>query len=165
MVNTQWYVLITAPRAEKKAALQLTNINIENYLPIHKKLKQWHDRKKWVDEVLFKRYLFVKTNNQNRNSVFGVPGIIKYLHIGPTITKISDLEIERIKKICKFNKVEIDNNQVEIGEEVEILAGDLIGLKGRIQSLINQQKVRIKIDGLGMYATVEVSTEQTRKIG
>jgi hypothetical protein len=46
----KWYPVYTQPRAEKKAYQALINKGIEAYLPLHRQLKQWSDRKKWVEE-------------------------------------------------------------------------------------------------------------------
>ena len=57
--NYKWYPVYTHPRAEKKAHQALSNKGIETYLPLRRQLKQWSDRKKWVDEPFIKSYLFV----------------------------------------------------------------------------------------------------------
>ena len=62
--NTQtarWYLLYTKPRAEKKVALELGLKGYELFLPLQRTLKQWSDRKKWVEEPLFKGYIFIYT--------------------------------------------------------------------------------------------------------
>lgn len=44
-----WYVLTTKPKFEKKVNQGLNKAHIINYLPLHKKLRVWNDRKKWVE--------------------------------------------------------------------------------------------------------------------
>jgi transcriptional antiterminator RfaH len=58
--NLKWYPVYTQPRAEKKAYSALIDKGIEAYLPLHRRLKQWSDRKKWVEEPLISSYLFVR---------------------------------------------------------------------------------------------------------
>ena len=67
-----WRVLYTKSRQEKKVAACLTEKGIKNYLPTIKTLKQWSDRKKMVEEVLFKSYVFVnlsETSNKSRSVI------------------------------------------------------------------------------------------------
>ncbi len=52
---TCWYLLYTNPRAEKKVALELQKKGFEVFLPLQRTLKVWSDRKKWVEEPLFKK--------------------------------------------------------------------------------------------------------------
>lgn len=55
-----WYPVYTNPRAEKKTYEQLVRKSIEVYLPLKKTLKQWSDRKKWVQEPFNLFYLFFR---------------------------------------------------------------------------------------------------------
>ena len=55
-----WYALYTKSRNEKKAHSALVSSGIDSFLPLIKNLKQWSDRKKWVEEPLFRSYLFVQ---------------------------------------------------------------------------------------------------------
>ena len=41
---------------------------IESYLPLKKVLKQWSDRKKWVEEPLFRSYIFIHADLKGRAS-------------------------------------------------------------------------------------------------
>ena len=50
-ITKHWYAVYTKPRAEKKAALALTELGIEHYLPLQTSIKQWSDRKKKVEEL------------------------------------------------------------------------------------------------------------------
>ena len=54
-----WYLIYTRPRHEKKVFLQLTEMKVRSLLPTTKKLRTWHDRKKYIDEPLFPSYIFV----------------------------------------------------------------------------------------------------------
>ena len=59
-MDKSWYALYVKSRAEKKVAADLSANSIEYYLPLQKVLKQWSDRKKWVEEPLFRSYVFVR---------------------------------------------------------------------------------------------------------
>jgi len=54
-----WYAVYTKSRMEKKVSLRLEEAGIESYCPVTKRKKQWSDRKKIVEEVLFRSYVFV----------------------------------------------------------------------------------------------------------
>ena len=61
----RWYAVYVKSRYEKKTSKLLEDRNIETYLPLIGRLKQWSDRKKTVEEPLFKSYLFVHTDLKN----------------------------------------------------------------------------------------------------
>lgn len=56
-----WYVLYTAPRAEKKVEERLRERGVECYLPLHRSPQVWSDRVKMVDKPLFISYVFVRS--------------------------------------------------------------------------------------------------------
>ena len=89
----KWFVLTTRPRAEKQVGVRLTENNFENFVPLHRQLKQWHDRKKWVESPLFNSYIFVRTTDQQRNQVFNIKGTIKYISFGGQVCTITTTEI------------------------------------------------------------------------
>jgi hypothetical protein len=49
----------------KKVYARLVEKGIETFLPLQKRLKQWSDRKKLVDEPLFRSYIFVRIGQRN----------------------------------------------------------------------------------------------------
>ena len=54
-----WYAIYTKSRNEKKVSSLLAEQDIEHYLPLVKKIRQWSDRRKTVEEPLFSSYIFV----------------------------------------------------------------------------------------------------------
>ena len=46
----KWYLLYTAPRAEKKVNAALIKREFTTFLPLQKKVVQWSDRKKTIDK-------------------------------------------------------------------------------------------------------------------
>jgi len=66
--NSNWYALYTKPRHELKAKSQLSSVSIEYYLPTITVTKQWSDRKKKIEEPVFKGYIFIKVNEIGRAS-------------------------------------------------------------------------------------------------
>lgn len=159
-----WYVLKTRPKAEKQVSKCLTDINIENYLPLHKKLRTWHDRRKWVEVPLFTSYLFVFIEDRLRSNVFAVSGIVKYLSIAGKVSVLREEEIERIKILSSYlGEIEIEKCNPKVGEEVEIKSGHFAGIRGRIVSTNDKLKFRIAIPGLASYATVEIDKSHVEK--
>ena len=60
MISLAWNVLYTKTKNEKKVFDRLSNLGIDSYCPCQRILKQWSDLEKWVDEPVFKSYIFVK---------------------------------------------------------------------------------------------------------
>jgi transcriptional antiterminator RfaH len=80
LANPRWYPVYTHPQAEKKTWDLLQKKGIESYLPLRKQLKQWSDRKKWVEEPLIKSYIFVRIVPQQQTDVLMTKGISRFLY-------------------------------------------------------------------------------------
>ena len=68
-----WHALYVRSRAEKKVLAQLEDMGIQAYLPLITHVKQWSDRKKKVEEPLFKSYVFVYSNVSYDSAVSAYP--------------------------------------------------------------------------------------------
>ncbi len=162
--DRKWFVILTKSRAEKQAGKRLTELEIENFVPLHRQLKQWHDRKKWVETPLFNSYIFVRTENKNRNKVFQVGGVLKYLSNCGQVSVLTDQEVERVKRLCKFDgEVQISDNSFEIGQEVEIIEGQFLGFIGTLTTTDNKSKLRLYFADLNCFASVEIDKKYCKK--
>jgi transcriptional antiterminator RfaH len=92
-----WYVVYTNPKAEKKVAEKLNEIGINAYCPMISKKVQWTDRKKTVQVPLFNSYIFVQIEEKNRNEIFKISGVVRYLFWLGKPAVVKDAEIETIK--------------------------------------------------------------------
>ncbi|MBK7099574.1 MAG: UpxY family transcription antiterminator [Sphingobacteriales bacterium] len=163
--NSKWYVLITKPRAEKQVSKRFTEMDICHFLPMQKQLRQWHDRRKWVELPLFNRYIFVKTEAQWRSKVFEAGGLLKFISFNGQVAEVPEAEINRIQQLCAAEEpVSIHNGSLQEGDEVEIMAGQLTGLKGTLTEQGDKPKIRIAIPSLGCFASVEIDIHLVRKI-
>ena len=54
-----WHALYVRSRSERKVLTQLEEMGVEAYLPLITLIKQWSDRRKKVEEPLFKSYVFI----------------------------------------------------------------------------------------------------------
>ncbi len=169
MTNNQhdlkWFVLMTRPRAEKQVGRGLSERSVENFVPLQRQLKQWHDRKKWVDVPIFNSYIFVRTSEIRRNEVFAVNGITRYLSIGGQVCTVTNSEIERIRRICSFaGKVNIEHGHLQRGDEVEIMDGHFTGLRGQLLATKSGNRIKISIESLSCFAIVELDRTNVQKI-
>jgi transcription antitermination factor NusG len=160
----KWYVIYTRPRWEKKIALLLTDKEIEHYCPLNKITKQWSDRKKIIEEPLFKGYIFVKRSVHDKWDIKMVPGVLNYVHwLGkPAIVKESDIKI--IKKFLQeFNDVEVTNADIVKHEKVQVKQGLMMNYKGIVLEVLGN-KAKVKIDSMGLILTAIFEQKNLEKI-
>jgi transcriptional antiterminator RfaH len=154
----RWYPVYTYPRAEKKACLALLNKGIETYLPLQRQLKQWSDRKKWVEEPLIKSYLFVHIAEHEQTEVLMTKGISRFIYFSGKITPMPDKQIEELKLLMASPyELEITEENLQPGENIIIKAGPLKGMTGEIISYRSQKQLILRLSNLGCSIIVHVA--------
>lgn len=144
-----WYVVYTKPKWEKKVAEKLTEAGIECYCPLITQLKQWSDRKKAVEVPLFNSYVFVQLEDGNRNSVFQVSGVVRYLFwLGkPAIVK--DGEIEIIKTSLKAPNIsDVLVTSIQVGDRIKLETGAFCNRDAVVQE-ISKTYYTLVLESLG----------------
>jgi transcriptional antiterminator RfaH len=146
----KWYPVYTNPRAEKKAYHALTNKGLETYLPLHRHLKQWSDRKKWVEEPFIKSYLFVYINEHEQTEVLMTKGISRFIYFSGKVASMPQKQIDELKLIMASPfELEITEENLQPGEKIIIKAGPLKGLIGEIISYRSQKQLALRLENLG----------------
>ena len=132
----KWFVLYAQFNHEKKVHAELLKNGIESYLPILKTLKQWSDRKKKIELVMFPCYNFVFCNESELYSILNYKGIVTVVKFGDKLATISDKEMTLIKQVeLHPDEVSILHGNYEKGEKVKIQSGVFSGLIGEILRL------------------------------
>jgi transcription antitermination factor NusG len=148
-MEKKWYAIYTKPRWEKKVAAWLDEKEIENYLPLIKTLKIWSDRKKWIQEPLFKSYIFVHVDRQEFIPALQTPGAVKYVSFENKAVSIPPLQIEAVKTFIESGEdLHTDIPDIKIGDRVLIIRGSIKGLEGTLVKYHQKHRVRIMIDGI-----------------
>ena len=156
--NCKWYPVYTNPRAEKKAHLALINKGIEAYLPLQRKLKQWSDRKKWVEEPFIKSYLFVCIKEHEQTEVLMTKGVARFIYFSGKIASMPDRQISELKLlIASPYELEVTETDLQPGESIIIKAGPLKGLKGEIISYRSQKQLALRLENLGYSIIVNMA--------
>jgi transcription antitermination factor NusG len=163
-MDRSWYIVRTNPRAEKKIGLALTHMGITNYVPLKRTLKKWHDRKRWVDEVLFKSYVFVYIHATEKEIVYDVKGIVQFIFVEGKLATLKEPELERIKIFCGFEDIMVEKGNFKLGDTVEVMEGPLIGATGKLLNTSTGVRLRIEIRSIGCFVTISIEKKHLRLI-
>lgn len=158
-LTKHWYALYVRSRSEKKVLMQLEEQDIEAFLPLVTRLKQWSDRKKKVEEPLFKSYVFVHSNEKEHYPVLNVYGVVKFVTFEHKPVVVPDNQIIAIKRyIDDFTEEEtnLKNADLKEGQLVRIIAGPMMGLIGRLQSVKDKKRLTVYIEAVGQYISVSI---------
>ncbi|HLN74529.1 MAG: UpxY family transcription antiterminator [Methylococcaceae bacterium] len=156
-----WHAVYVKSRAEKKAQLDLQTQGIETFLPLQRKLRQWSDRKKWVEMPLIAGYLFVKICRKEYDQVLQSSNVVTYVRFEGKAAIVPDVQIEYLKLMLsqQDTEVELTREKLKPGQTVEVVAGPFIGLKGKLQKIKGKSKVAVELEQLGYSAMVEIEVQ------
>lgn len=160
----KWYALYTQAKWEKKINNQLHLRGIESWCPLQKVEKKWSDRKKIIEEPLFRSYVFVKIdylNENERNEVAQTPGVLRFVYYLRKPAVIKNEEVENIKRFIneKDAKIEVVAAQGFVpSTKVVISQGLFIDKAGTIIKG-NKQRVYVQLQSLGQIMIVEFPIE------
>lgn len=157
-----WYVVYTRSRAEKKIKVELEQKNIECFLPLQKQLRQWKDRKKWVEIPLISGYCFVHISRNEYDEVLKTDHVVCYVSFEGKACEVPERQIDYLKKMLNQYdfEVSVTNENFKTGKKVEIIAGPMIGLRGELVKNRGNNKFILRFEQLSSIFTVEVPASQ-----
>jgi len=166
MFSKSWFAIYTKSRNEKKVHAELLRQGIESYLPLLKILKQWSDRKKWVEEPLFRSYVFVHIEEIEYLNVLKTPGVVRFITFESQAVPIPQRQIDAIRYFIDSGEEHVDPGIILTpGQRVEITRGPLRGIAGQMTEVKGKHKVRIDIEALGQAIHITVPVSNLRVIG
>lgn len=163
-----WHALYVRSRSERKVLSQLEEKGIEAYLPLITRIKQWSDRKKKVEEPLFKSYVFVHNSLRQHYDVLNVYGVVRFVTFEHKAVIVPDNQIVAIKKYIddpvEDETIVKNNDDLKVGQMVRITNGVLQGLIGRLVSVNNKRRLVVYIESVGQVVPVSISRAKVEPI-
>lgn len=134
----------------------MSKIEIENYCPLNKVLRKWSDRKKIVEEPLFKSYVFVKIDPRQHAQLHEVDGIINFVYWLGKPAIIRDDEIDLIKRFLNEHKnVKVEQSSLHVNDRVAIINGPFMEMEGNIVAM-NKKIVKVLLPSLHYTMSAEL---------
>ena len=154
--SKKWFAVYTRPRWEKKVHKLLEEKGIESYCPLNKVHRKWSDRIKIVEEPLFKSYVFVKVNEEEKTPVRMTEGVVNFIYWLGKPALIKEKEIEIIKRFLNdHHDVEVRPVEIKEGKKVVVQSGILMGKQGTVKKVLHK-KVEIIIESIGFILSAYV---------
>jgi len=148
---------------------QLQEMGIEAYLPLVTKIKQWSDRRKKIEEPLFKSYVFVRSNAKEYLPILNVYGVMRFVTFERKPVDVPDNQIVAIKRFVEDyehgEEFKMQNDEeLKVGQMVRIINGPMKDLKGRLHTICNKKFLVVYIDAVGQYLHVTISRARVEPV-
>jgi len=147
--DRKWYAVYTKPRWEKKVSGLLSQQGMETYCPLNRTQRRWSDRAKWVEEPLFRSYVFVRVPEEGLSGVRLVSGVVNFVYWMGKPAIIRDKEIEAIKRFLNDHvDVEVFRMDPQTNDRITIQHGIFMNREARVIKVLNN-RVQVVIESLG----------------
>ncbi len=172
--GSDWYVLYTIPRNEKKVYSELTRREIKAFLPLQKVVRLWGTRKQKLVLPLFPNYLFVSIPRNLFWTVLAVSGVVRFVLYNGAPATIKSAEMEAMQKLLFTQgnmaggdlsyQVEEADLTCRAGEQVQVKSGPFEGLKGKVLQLQGKTKFFIEFEQINRVISVDVCSTLLEKV-
>ena len=163
--NRKWFAIYVKSRSEKKVLKLLEDIGVESFLPLITRVKQWSDRKKKVEEPLFRSYLFVNIPLNDYYNVLNVNGVVKFVTFERKPVPVPDNQIIAIKEYLNDTELHsINYEDFKEGELVKIKSGQMKDLVGRFIKINGKHRIIIDIEAVGQSLPINIARSNVEAV-
>lgn len=163
--GTQWYVLYVRSRAEKKVKQRLDKLQIENFLPLIKTVRQWSDRRKTLQVPLFNSYIFVHTQPAEFTAIQNIEGAVAFVKYGRDVATLKDEQIDLIRRFIETGyHMEATADELVPGTRVKITFGPLQNMDGELTQIKNEKHFIVRIHVINQALIISVPPSYLEKI-
>lgn len=157
----QWYAAYTRARHEKAISVQLTQMGVEQFLPLYESVHQWKDRKVRVQLPLFPSYIFVYLPLRDELSVLQIPGIVRLVSFNGHPVVLPEFEILALRKGLSSGLSVKPHPYLNlaVGRFVKVKSGPLSGLTGRLIRRKGDCRIVISIESIMRSISAEISLD------
>jgi transcriptional antiterminator RfaH len=154
--DDRWWVLHTRPRAEKALARQFHARHLAYFLPLYHKQWRSNGRTQSSHLPLFPGYIFLRGNDEARVQALTTNLVANVLPVVDQDCFCADLT--RVNHLMNSGNTLTPESRLEPGTRVEIVAGPLTGLEGKILHRGKKLHFFIEVQLLQQGVSVEIET-------
>ncbi len=155
----KWFAVYTKYKAEKYVVKSLAAKKVEAYVPLISYTKRYLRKIKTYNTPLINCYVFVKILKEDYVKVLETEHVMRFLKIKNDLIAIPESEIELMKRVVgEVNEIEVSHEFLD-GDEVEIVAGQLTGLKGKLLKKESRNNFLIELQSVGLQMRIHIDPE------
>jgi transcription antitermination factor NusG len=149
-----WHVIYCKANTEKSTACKLTEKGFKVYCPTQVQVRQWSDRKKKVEVPVLPSMILIKINDKQRNAVFEVPQVHRYLFFNRKLAVVREEEVATLQHYLSGEHKKVSVTSLQEGDEMDM---DDLGFKGKrgVIKKLSKNQCWIHLESLGFIIKVD----------
>jgi transcription termination/antitermination protein NusG len=161
-MSHEWFAIWTRSRHEKLVRDQLQHKDVDVFLPTITKWSRWKDRKKQIDWPLFPGYCFARFDAADRLPILKCDGVVTIVGTDGVPSPIPPVEIDSIRQLIESDLAFDPCPLIKEGMMVEVKAGPLKGVVGRLVRKGAHARLVLSVDLIGQAVSVEVDAADVK---
>lgn len=146
----RWFAVRVQFKREKVVNQRLIESGIQAYLPMQQIVRTYASKTKRLKVPLINGYIFVSITRREYSLVLSDPNVVGFVRFNRNLISIPEQEIDLLKRIVgEYPEVAVSPLSFLVGEEVEILSGNLTGIRGKLVKKHNRHTFVVALESLG----------------
>jgi len=163
--EARWFAVYTRYKREKLIRKRLADKGIETYLPLQQFVRHYTRKVKVVDLPLINCYLFVKITKHQYIQVLETADVLHFVRPAKELIAIPETEIDILKRVVGESiAMEVDRSGFQSGDEVEIIGGNLTGIKGILLESSSKHNFLIELNQIGYSLQMQVDPVLLKRV-
>jgi len=165
--SPNWFAIHTRSRFEKKVAEQLSEKQLQTFLPLRKEVHRWKDRYKPVELPLFGGYVFVHLSGHPdaRLRVLRTPGVVRIVGFGLQDAPVPTEQIETLQRVLGTDSMVMRHRYLRVGQRVRVISGTLAGVTGILTRIKNADRLVVAIEPIRQAVSIEMAGYEVLPLG
>lgn len=152
-----WLAVRTRSNFEKLTAAELEKKSIEVFLPLRRVTRRWSDRRKLIDEPLFRSYVFLRAPEEDRLRVMRTTGVVRFVGTSTRYPwQVGQKEMEALRRFVDERLLIDPYPYLKAGQRVYVRSGPLAGIEGFIVRKNSKCRLIVSVEMMMQSVSVEV---------
>ena len=163
--EARWFAVYTKYKCEKYVVDNLTKKGLEAYVPLISKTIRYVRKTKTVHLPLINCYIFVKIIKEEYVKVLESEYVMSFIKQRKDLISIPEQEINLLRRIVgEVENLETSEIDYKVGSAVEIIGGNLTGIKGTLINKKGKNSFVVKLHNIGFQLEMTIDKSLLRPL-
>lgn len=162
----RWFAVYTRYKREKMVHKRLRERGIHTYLPLQHVTRHYTRKVKHLELPLISCYIFTKITKESYVPVLEDPDVVKFVRTAKDLIAIPEEQIEVLRRIVGEGvDVAVATDEFRVGDDVEVIGGQLTGLKGLLVEKEGEKFFVVELDFIDTALRMKIDPKYLRRAG